>query len=85
MKADLAPWFRAHTTPDERAEIATAEPRTASVVGRYDTRRRAYVVRIARAVPDRVLDGSHPTSPIEAFRAALADVEAPEIVSVLRG
>ena len=85
MKADLHPYFRARLSPDERAEILSAEPRTASMVGMYDTRRHAYVVRIARAVPDRVLTGAHATSPIEAFRLAVASAEAPEIVSVLRG
>ena len=84
MKADLAPFFRARLSPDERAEITLAEPRTASMTGRYDAGR-GYVVRIARAVPGRVLTGSHPRSPIEAFRLAVASAEAPEIVSVLHG
>ena len=74
MRADLAPYFRARLSPDERAEILSAEPRTASLTGRYDAGR-GYVVSIARAIPGRVLTGTHPRSPIEAFRAALADVE----------
>ena len=86
MRADLAPYFRARLSPDERAEILSAEPRTASLTGRYDAGR-GYVVSIARFVPDRVLTGSHPRSPIAAFRLAVAsaEVEPVEIVSVLRG
>ena len=85
MRADLWPWFRANLTPDERAEILTAEPRTASMVGGYDTRR-GYDVRIAGAVPGKVLTGTDPASPIAAFRRAYAQLAEPvEIVSVLRG
>jgi hypothetical protein len=63
---------RPRLTPDDRAEIERATPAKAEAVIQYDTRAHGFLCLVSGGGLTVVLRGYHRTSPIEAFRAAVA-------------
>ena len=88
MRASVWPYARDRMTAQDRDEVdawTRAHPKATVVIGRNLNRRR-FFAHIARAVPGTLQSGMHPTSPIDAFRDAAAQVETAvpvEIRSVL--
>jgi len=75
MHLEAWPWARANLTPDDRAEIAQAEPKTARCLISREGRGGIFRASMTDAVPMTVQQGLG-KSPIAAFRDALAKVPA---------
>ena len=70
MHLEAWPWARANLTPDDRAEIAQAQPKQAHCVISREGRGGIFRATITRAVPMVVLSGIGDL-PIDAFRDAM--------------
>jgi hypothetical protein len=75
MKLDATPWARNALTPDDRGEIAQTEPHTGRVMLSRDAPGGMFKAAITNAAPGTVQQG-YGTTPLAAFRSALAKVPA---------
>lgn len=75
MKLDATPWARDALTPEDRAEIANAEPWTGRVMVSRDAPGGMFKVAMTNVVRGTVQQGYGATV-ISAFRSALAKVPA---------
>lgn len=75
MHLEAWPWARANLTPDDRAEIAQATPKTGRCLISREGCGGVFRASITHAVPMTVQQG-YGKRPIDAFRDALAKVAA---------
>ena len=75
MKLDATPWARDALTPEDRGEIANAEPYDGRVMVSRDAPGGMFKVAITGAVNGTVQQG-YGATPLAAFRSALAKVPA---------